>query len=151
MADITYTRTFAHNDWIDGESIVQAAGENGFNTRFHACEKEFDNIAGAFGQVNTALKNLQQLRFLVSQPTLSIGPNSSSPEFEVEIYDRAPLPANIDKTYFCVILPVTGLNIMHTFLYRQIPGNKVRVTIAFFNPTAAAVSFAYRILALAEQ
>ena len=152
MPDITYSRTdFAHKDWIDGESIVQAGGENGFNTRFHACEKEFDKIGTTFVQVNTALKNVQQLRFLLSQAQINVPPASSSPEFEVEIYDKAALPAQVDKTYFCVITPITGLNVVHTFLHRPIPGNKTRVTIAFFNPTAAAVSFAYRILSLGDQ
>jgi hypothetical protein len=151
MPDITYTRTFAHNDWIDGESIVQASGENGFNTRFHGCEKEFDTISATFRQVNTALKSIQQPRFLSSQPSLSIGPGASSSEFDVETYDRATLPANVDKTYFCVIVPVTGTIVVHTFLYHPVPGNKMRVTVAFYNPTAAAVTFAFRILSLAEQ
>src|SRR4051794_20585788 len=33
----TFSRSFAHEDWVDGESVVQAgeiAGELGFNTRF---------------------------------------------------------------------------------------------------------------------
>ena len=148
MADITYTRTFAHTDWIDGESIVQADGADGLNIRFHGCEAEFDKISTTIGQVNTAIKNIQQLTFLASQPPLVLAANSSSAEFDVEVYDRTGLPANVDKAYFCVISPVTGINVMHTFLYHNVPGNKVRVTIAFYNPTGAQVSFGYRILAL---
>ena len=149
MADITYTRSVSFNDYVDGETIVAAGGADGFNVRFHALEHELDNISTTFGLVNTTLKSVQQLQFLVSQPTITVGPNSSSPEFDVETYDRTPLPPNVDKAYFCIIFPVTGLNIVHTFLYHQVPGNKVRVTIAFYNPTAAQISFGYRILALA--
>jgi hypothetical protein len=46
--DVTYSRQFAHTDWIDGESRVQAGltpEELGFNARFHAVENEFDAIA----------------------------------------------------------------------------------------------------------
>ena len=151
MADITYTRTVAFNDYIDGQTIVSAGGGDGFNVRFHSLEKEFDNISSTIGLVNTALKNVQQLQFLQSQPTLTVAANSSSAEIDVETYNRTPLPPNIDKAYFCMIFPVTGLNVVHTFLYHQIPGNQVRVSIAFYNPTAAAVTFGYRILALAVQ
>jgi hypothetical protein len=151
MADITYSRAVAFNDYVDGETIVSAGGSDGFNVRFHSLEHEFDNISTTFGLVNTALKNVQQLQFLVSQPTLTVAANSSSAEIDVETYDRTTLPANVDKAYFCIIFPVTGINVVHTFLYRQIPGNKVHVTIAFYNPTGAQISFGYRILALAVQ
>jgi hypothetical protein len=151
MADIIYTRTHSFPDYIDGQTIVSAGGSDGFNVRFHAIENELDTISTTFGLVNTALKNVQQLQFLQSQPTLTVAANSSSAEIEVEIYDRTPLPPNIDKAYFCVIFPVTGLNVVHTFLYHQIPGNQVRVTIAFYNPTGAQISFGYHILALAVQ
>jgi hypothetical protein len=148
MADISYTRKFAHTDWIDGESIVQASGDNGVNVRFHGCEQEFDTISTTFGAVNTAIKNVQQLQFLTAQANVAVPANSSSGEFDVETYDRGLLPANIDKLYFCVILPAAGINVVHTFLYHVIPGNKVHVTVAFYNPTATLVSFGYHILAL---
>jgi hypothetical protein len=44
----TYARQFAHTDWIDGESRVQAGmtpEELGFNGRFHAIENELDRVA----------------------------------------------------------------------------------------------------------
>jgi hypothetical protein len=150
MADITYNRTFAHTDWIDGESVVQAGTDNGFNNRFHAIESELDKISQTFNSANTALQSIQRLQFLATQPTLTVAANSSSVEFPVDIYDRSALPPNVDKAYFAVIFPVTGINVVHTFLYHDVPVNKVRVTIAFYNPTAAAVTFGYRILALAQ-
>jgi hypothetical protein len=42
-----FTRAFMHEDWIDGESVVQAeatAGEDGFNLRFHRIEGDFDQV-----------------------------------------------------------------------------------------------------------
>ncbi|MEQ8764716.1 MAG: hypothetical protein RL885_12370, partial [Planctomycetota bacterium] len=50
-----FARGFAHTDWIDGESVVQAEKtslEDGFNKRFHDIEKDLDalgeDIARAF-------------------------------------------------------------------------------------------------------
>ena len=42
-----FNRTFAHTDWIDGESVVQAEEttvEEGFNKRFHAIEADLDTL-----------------------------------------------------------------------------------------------------------
>ncbi len=58
MANITYNRAFQHVDWIDNEDVVQAGGEKGFNTRFHAIEDEFDKLSSVFQQIKTALESL---------------------------------------------------------------------------------------------
>lgn len=58
MADIVYNRTFRHEDWIDNEDVVQAAGERGFNTKFHAIEDELDRISQVVQQINTALSSI---------------------------------------------------------------------------------------------
>lgn len=151
MAKISYSRNFAHTDWVDGESIVQAGTETGFNAHFHALESELDSIAATFATVNTAIANISTLQFLQAQPTVTVAANSSSPEFDVEIYDRSTMPTNVDKAYFAAIFPVTGINVLHTFLYHQVPVNKIKVTVAFYNPTAGAVTFGFRILTLATQ
>lgn len=152
MADITYNRTFQHVDWIDNEDVVQAGGEKGFNQKFHDIEAEYDKISGVVSDVNTAIKSIQRLSFLTSQPPTTLPANSSSPEFPVETYDRGTLPPNIEKIYFSVIVPVSGpTNILHTFLYRQVPGNKISVSVQFFNPAANPAQFAFRILAFALQ
>jgi hypothetical protein len=52
---ITYTRTFAHREWIDNVDRVQAGGDNGFNGRFHALESEFDALSGVFEQIAQAI------------------------------------------------------------------------------------------------
>lgn len=49
--EVTYVRSFAHTDWVDGEDRVQAGAtpeELGFNARFHAIENEFDAIRDQF-------------------------------------------------------------------------------------------------------
>jgi hypothetical protein len=150
MADITYTRTYAHNDWVDNEDVVQAGGEKGFNQEFHGLEAELDKISTTFGATNTAIQSIQRLTFLTSQAPTNLAANSSSPEIPVETYDRSTLQPNVERIYFAVILPVSGAtNVLHTFLYRQVPGNKMAVSIQFFNPTATPANFAFRVLAFA--
>jgi hypothetical protein len=57
-----FARGFVHQDWVDGEDTVQAgetAGEEGFNKRFHAIEKDLD----ALGQdAATAFACLAEMR-----------------------------------------------------------------------------------------
>lgn len=55
MANISYKRSYQHQDWIDNEDIVQAGGPRGFNVEFHALEGEFDSIAGVVTQLNAGL------------------------------------------------------------------------------------------------
>jgi hypothetical protein len=56
---VAYNRTFQHQDWIDGQDIVQAGGERGFNVEFHALEAEFDKIGGVVAQLNAGLGAFQ--------------------------------------------------------------------------------------------
>ncbi len=147
MANITYTRTYQHDDWIDNEDIVQAGGPNGFNQQFHDIEAEFDAISTVVGSVNTAINSIQTLNLVVSVP-VTLTATSASPEFSVEIYDATPLPANVLKVYFAGIVPSTAaaVNVIPTFLYRAQPGNKMAVTVTFYNPTAATAVFTCRVL-----
>lgn len=42
-----FARTFHHDDWVDGEDVVQAGsttGELGFNERFHRIEADLDHL-----------------------------------------------------------------------------------------------------------
>lgn len=57
-----FQRSFFHEDWTDGESVVQAeetAGELGFNLRFHRIETDIDNLNT---DVKTALTCLAEMR-----------------------------------------------------------------------------------------
>jgi hypothetical protein len=152
MADITYSRTFSHQDWIDNEDVVQAEGENGFNLRFHALEDELDTIGTVLGTVDAEIKKIQRLKFLQAEAGVRVPAASASPEFDVEIYDRTGMPENVEKVYTVVIFPILGpTHVQHTFLYRTVPGNQVKVTVQFFNPGGAEARFNFRILTLATQ
>jgi hypothetical protein len=152
MADIAYQRTFEHQDWRDEEDVVQAEGESGFNQKFHAIEGELDAISGVVDAVNAEIRKVQRLTFLEAESGVRVPAASASAEFEVEIYDRAALPSNVEKVYFAVLLPITGpKHVQHTFLYSPLPDNKIKVTIIFFNPGAAEARFNFRVLTLAGQ
>ena len=152
MADITYGRTFQHDDWIDNEDVVQAGGEKGFNKKFHDIEAEFDKIGTVVGTVNAEINRIQRLQFLSAEAGVNINPATASPEFPVEVYDRGTLPPNVEKAYFVVIFPTSGpTNVQHTLLYRAVPGNRIAVTVQFFNPGAAIARLNFRVLTLATQ
>jgi hypothetical protein len=63
-----FTRGFTHQDWVDGEDVVQAGettGEEGFNKRFHAIEKDLDalgqdtaNVFACLAEMRREVKNL---------------------------------------------------------------------------------------------
>jgi hypothetical protein len=152
MADIKYTPVFKHEDWIDNEDLVQASGDRGFNKKFHDLEDELTSISTVVGTVDTEIKKIQRLNFLTAPPSVTLGANSTSQEFPVEQYDRTTMPANVERVYFAVILPLNGpKNIQHTFLYQSGGPNKIVVTVLFTNPGAAQASFNFRIMALATQ
>jgi hypothetical protein len=153
MADIVYTRKFHHDDWVDNQDVVQADGDRGFNPKFHALEAELDAISATFAVANTAVNAIQQLSYLTSASGITLAANSgSAAEIQVDQYSRDDLnlPPNVEQVYFVVILPTTSgpVTVVHTILYRPLPGNKINVTLTFYNPTAAAVTFAYRVLKL---
>ncbi|RJL35445.1 hypothetical protein [Bailinhaonella thermotolerans] len=53
---VNYTPAFRHKDWIDNVDRVRAAGDNGFNARFHALEAEFATLSQVIAKVNEALQ-----------------------------------------------------------------------------------------------
>src|SRR5882724_5955180 len=125
MADISYTRTFTHSDWIDNEDVVQAGGEKGFNQKFHGIEAELDKISTTFGTANTAIANIQRVNFLQANPPITLAANTASAEFQIELYDRANIPANVEKVYFPILVFSGGsTRVFHTVIYRQAPLNK---------------------------
>jgi hypothetical protein len=63
-----FARSFAHEDWVDGEDVVQAeqtTGEEGFNLRFHRIESDLDSlgrdVAQAFVCINAMRSSLRAL------------------------------------------------------------------------------------------
>ena len=92
MADITYKRSFQHQDWIDNEDIVQAGGERGFNKEFHALEGEFDAIGGVVAQLNAGLGAFQPVgaggAVVYAGGNVGIGTNFSTanpPAYRLEV------------------------------------------------------------------
>lgn len=57
---VSYTPAFQHTDWVDNVDRVRAAGDNGFNIRFHALEAEFARLADVITKVSDALDALSQ-------------------------------------------------------------------------------------------
>ncbi|MFE5720444.1 hypothetical protein [Streptomyces erythrochromogenes] len=57
---VIYQPTFRHTDWVDNVDRVRAAGDNGFNVRFHGLEEEFARIAAVVTKVSEALDALSQ-------------------------------------------------------------------------------------------
>jgi hypothetical protein len=72
-ADCTleFTRSFTHQDWIDGESVCQAeesTAEEGFNRRFHNIEDDIDALASEIGKAFLCLAETRaSLRALLDE------------------------------------------------------------------------------------
>lgn len=134
-------------------------------------DQEFDSVSGTVETVETQLndisesvqtveseidvleeeiKKAQKLQFIDAKTGVEIQPNSPSDEFEVEVYNRNDLPTDIDKVYHAIIFPSGSgpTYIQHTFLYRNLPRNQIRVTVQFYNPGDSKTLFNFRILAL---
>jgi hypothetical protein len=149
MADISYARTFTHEDWIENEDVVQASGEKGFNRRFHGIENEFDTLANVVTTIDTKINNIQRLFLFLSGNVTSLAANTATAEFQIETYDRSilPLPDGTEKLYFAVISPVSGpTHIQHTFLYRTAGANKIAASVQFFNPGTTAATFTFKVM-----
>jgi hypothetical protein len=52
---VSFTPGFQHTDWVDNQSLVQAAGEDGFNVRFHLLEADLKAISQAISAISDAL------------------------------------------------------------------------------------------------
>jgi hypothetical protein len=58
-----FTRSFKHQDWIDGESVVQAGkttAEEGFNERLHRIENDLDGLARDTATALTCITDLRK-------------------------------------------------------------------------------------------
>jgi hypothetical protein len=55
---LSFAPTFQHEDWVDNQDRVQAAGDNGFNVRFNLIKADLDELATTIEAVNAALNQL---------------------------------------------------------------------------------------------
>lgn len=89
----TFARTFVHDDWTDGESVVQAeqtVGEEGFNERFHRIEEDLDALGADVAMVFTCLANMRQdLRNLLNEIRTEIN-RVNADIFECCVQDTGP-------------------------------------------------------------
>ncbi|MFE5813195.1 hypothetical protein [Streptomyces sp. NPDC056479] len=58
MANVSFTPTFHHTDYIDNRDRVQAGGPNGFNARFRALEADLTTLSTVITDVDTTLDTL---------------------------------------------------------------------------------------------
>lgn len=56
MTDISFSPTFRHVAWVDNRDRVAAGGQNGFNVRFDAIQKDLEKLSGVVGQIDAGLK-----------------------------------------------------------------------------------------------
>lgn len=62
MADIVFTPTFHHTDWVDGQDPVEADDHpdrpddrGGFNSRFNAIESDLEQMSTVVAQIDAAI------------------------------------------------------------------------------------------------
>jgi hypothetical protein len=83
MADISFTPTFHHTDYVDNRDRVQAGGPNGFNARFQAIASDLTSLHDVVGVINTSLIALgtqpapTQQRITLSPALVPIGQAAS--------------------------------------------------------------------------
>ncbi|MFD7297818.1 hypothetical protein ACFV9W_31420 [Streptomyces sp. NPDC059897] len=73
MANVSFSPTFRHTDWVDHRDRVQAGSPNGFNARFRALEKDLTTLSTVVADVDTALDELGAGP-APTQHTLSLSP-----------------------------------------------------------------------------
>jgi hypothetical protein len=149
MAEISYQRTFEHQDWIDNEDVVQAEGENGFNVRFHALENELDRIGETIGQVAEVVERGLGARPVITL-AIQLGANEVSDPEEIDLYDNADYPGGARRLYQVVIEPFGSFHgqASHHFLYSSAAADQTQVRIWFKNERSEVARFSARIFAL---
>lgn len=131
-----YVTQFQHQDWIDNVDRVQAAGENGFNRRFHGLEEEFervktvlDNLATIATELQTAVANLQgpgqigdtlNLKNLTVQEKVGIGTLAPDTNLHVQKNQNATTRVLIENTD-------PGANAGTRFIARESPTKAVEL------------------------
>lgn len=56
MTDISFTPTFKHVAWVDNRDRVAAGGQNGFNVRFDAIQKDLETLSTVVGLIDVGIK-----------------------------------------------------------------------------------------------
>jgi hypothetical protein len=127
MADTFYNPTFKHVDWIDNEDIVQAAGENGFNGRFHALETEFASLSKVIANINAAIGPVAPTVTLALSPIFFTNDNAAPWTF-AEQSTNATLPLQVGS-FADAFLPIQlpdGAKVQSITIFGgTLPGNEL--------------------------
>jgi hypothetical protein len=94
MADVSYTPTFHHTDWLDRLDRVEAGGPNGFNVRFRAIEHD---LRGLTTVVATIAAKLNQIH---TPPAPTPGQDrrlSFTPRLNIVVDGDDPFPWSPDQ------------------------------------------------------
>lgn len=71
-----FARSFVHQDWVDGEDVVQAeqtTGEEGFNLRFHRIESDLDALGRDVAKLFLCMSEMRaSLRLLLDELSAEI-------------------------------------------------------------------------------
>jgi len=145
---INYVRAFSFFPWVDNQDVVAAEGPRGLNQPFRDIEAEFDKIAVAFGQVNTALQkgiSLQSVTTLSKQLTA----NQITDPDDVDLYNNADFPGGLKKVYQVSIEPAPGAHgqVSYNLIYTP-TGDKTKVTIWFKEEKNAPTRVTARIFSI---
>ena len=149
MANISYKRTFTHDDWIDNEDVVQAGGEKGFNKKFHEFENELDEISKVIGEIDVSLQKGIKIKHIITLSKQLNADQITNPE-DFDLYDNADFPAGVRKVYQVSIEPNPGAHgqITYNLIYEQAAGNKTKVSIWFKNEKNVMTRFNTHVVSL---
>ncbi|MEU6975399.1 MULTISPECIES: hypothetical protein [unclassified Streptomyces] len=86
MTDIVFSPTFKHVAWVDNRDRVAASGQNGFNVRFDAIQRDLENLSKVVGQVDVGLKAAGQRPLVERKLTLAPAfvPVEGSPPWTID-------------------------------------------------------------------
>jgi hypothetical protein len=98
MANVSFTPTFHHSDYVDNRDRVQAGGPNGFNARFRALETDLSKLSTAITDVDAALQLRPPARTLIDTtvtiPAFNTGPPPTGGVFDVQLGPLLPLTSH---------------------------------------------------------
>ncbi|MGW5420902.1 hypothetical protein [Streptomyces sp. NPDC003943] len=82
MTDISFSPTFKHVAWVDNRDRVAAGGQNGFNVRFDAIQRDLEKLSGVVTAIDAGLKAVAQRP--VVQRKLTLAPTFAPVQLRAE-------------------------------------------------------------------
>ena len=69
MADLSFTPTFRHTNWVDNVDRVGAEGPNGMNVRFQEIESDLNQVSTVVAQIGG---EIDRIRAVITPPPSSV-------------------------------------------------------------------------------